>query len=175
MKRIALLLVSIWLWCAAGVAGQEAVVLPPESLVVDGVPKIRGTLAETAGRYGEYRSAIFSDWEPAKRSMLISTRFAATPQLHLVSQAGGERHQLTFFTDAVRRGRFHPNGGDYIVFPKDVGGRRGMVSTLPAGFSDREHRLNTFCDSRWRLRFVGASSGRGEREGCRRVRSRLPR
>jgi dipeptidyl aminopeptidase/acylaminoacyl peptidase len=54
--------------------------------------------------------------------MLISTRFAATPQLHLVSQAGGERHQLTFFADAVRGGRFHPNGGDYIVFPKDIGG-----------------------------------------------------
>jgi dipeptidyl aminopeptidase/acylaminoacyl peptidase len=122
MKRTALLFGAIWLWTVSGVAGQEAVVTPPESLVVDGVPKIPASLADTAGRYGEYRSAVFSDWEPGKRSMLISTRFAATPQLHLVSQAGGERHQLTFFADAVRGGRFHPNGGEYIVFPKDLGG-----------------------------------------------------
>jgi dipeptidyl aminopeptidase/acylaminoacyl peptidase len=122
MKRIALLFGAIWLSSVSGVAGQEALVTPPESLVVDGVPKIPASLAETAGRYGEYRSAVFSDWEPGTRSMLISTRFAATPQLHLVSQAGGARHQLTFFADAVRGGRFHPNGGDYIVFPKDIGG-----------------------------------------------------
>jgi dipeptidyl aminopeptidase/acylaminoacyl peptidase len=122
MRRIALLFAAIWLSSVSGVAGQEAVVPPPESLVVNGVPKIPASLAETAGRYGEYRSAVFSDWEPGKRSMLISTRFAATPQLHLVSQARGERHQLTFFADAVRGGRFHPNGGEYIVFPKDIGG-----------------------------------------------------
>jgi dipeptidyl aminopeptidase/acylaminoacyl peptidase len=54
--------------------------------------------------------------------MLISTRFAETPQLHLVSLPGGERRQLTFYTDAVRVGRFHPNGGDYVVFSKDIGG-----------------------------------------------------
>jgi dipeptidyl aminopeptidase/acylaminoacyl peptidase len=122
MKRTALLFGAIWFSTVSGVAGQEAVVTPPESLLVDGVPKIPASLAETAGRYGEYRSAVFSDWEPGKRSMLISTRFAATPQLHLVSQAGGERHQLTFFADAVRGGRFHPNSGEYIVFPKDLGG-----------------------------------------------------
>ncbi len=94
----------------------------PESLVVEGVPKIPVSLAEKAGRYGAYRSAGMVDWHPTERKMLISTRFAETPQLHLVGVPGGERHQMTFFTDAVRVGRFHPNGGDYIVFPKDIGG-----------------------------------------------------
>ncbi|MGB2668682.1 MAG: S9 family peptidase [Candidatus Acidiferrum sp.] len=122
MKRIATLLAGISLLCAVGAAAQAPVVAPPESLVLDGVPRIPASLAETAGRYGEYRSASLADWQPGKRGMLISTRFAATPQLHLVGQPGGERHQLTFFTDAVRDGRFHPNGGDYIVFPKDIGG-----------------------------------------------------
>ena len=122
MKRIALVLASFFLWCAVGVAGQEAVVAPPESLVVDGAPKIPASLAETAGRYGAYRSAGLADWHPTNRSMLINTRFAETPQLHLVSLPGGERRQLTFFPDAVRVGRFHPNGGDYIVFSKDIGG-----------------------------------------------------
>jgi dipeptidyl aminopeptidase/acylaminoacyl peptidase len=120
MKRSMLWVAGILF--ALGITAQETTVVPPESLVVDGVPKIPGSLAETAGRYGEYRSASLSDWQPGKHAMLISTRFAATPQLHLVSEPGGERHQLTFFTDAVRAGSFHPKSGDYIVFPKDIGG-----------------------------------------------------
>jgi len=122
MKRIALVLAGFFLWCAVGVAAQEAVVAPPESLVVEGVPKIPVSLAETAGRYGAYRNAGLADWHPVKRSMVISTRFAETPQLHFVSMPSGERHQLTFYPDAVRVARFHPNGGDYIVFSKDIGG-----------------------------------------------------
>lgn len=122
MKKAVLVLASILLVCASAVVGQEAVVPPPESLVIEGVPKIPASLAETAGRYGAYRNAGLVDWHPTKHIMLISTRFAETPQLHLVSTPGGERHQLTFFQDAVRVGRFHPNGGDYIVFAKDVGG-----------------------------------------------------
>lgn len=122
MKRIALFCAVILLWCTAGIAGQEAVMAPPESLVVQGVPQVPASLAETAGRYGAFRNAGLADWHPTKQELLISTRFAETPQLHLVSQPGGERHQLTFFTDAVRGGRFHPNGGEYIVFPKDIGG-----------------------------------------------------
>jgi dipeptidyl aminopeptidase/acylaminoacyl peptidase len=101
---------------------QEAVVAPPESIVAEGVPKVPAALAETAGRYGAYRSAGLADWNPTKREMLVATRFGDTPQLHLVSTPGGARRQLTFFSDAVTSGRFHPNGGDYIVFMKDIGG-----------------------------------------------------
>lgn len=125
MKKFAAVLVGVFLWCAIGVARQQsttALVAPPESLVVQGVPSIPSSLAETAGRYGAYRSASLADWHPTDRKMLISTRFAETPQLRLVSEPGGERHQLTFFPDAVRSGRFHPNGADYIVFAKDIGG-----------------------------------------------------
>ncbi len=101
---------------------QEVTIAPTENLVSDGIAKIPASLVETAGRYGSYRSANFVDWTPAKREMLVSTRFADTPQLHLVSQPGGARQQLTFFPDAVTNGRFHPNGGDYLVFSKDIGG-----------------------------------------------------
>src|SRR6266404_1975466 len=107
---------------AASITAQEAIITPPESIAADSVPKIPASVAETAGRYGSYRSASLADWNPAKREMLIATRFGDTPQLHLVSAPGGERLQLTFYPDAVTNGRFHPNGGDYIVFSKDVGG-----------------------------------------------------
>ena len=113
---------SMLLESSAVLHAQEAVITPPESIVADSVPKVPASLAETAGRYGAYRSASLADWNPAKREMLIATRFGDTPQLHLVSAPGGDRHQLTFFPDAVTTGRFHPNGGDYMVFSKDIGG-----------------------------------------------------
>lgn len=103
-------------------ASAQESVIAPESLVVEGVPPIPASVAETAGRYGSYRSASLADWHPTRREMLIATRFADTAQLHLVTEPGGARRQLTFFADAVSGGKFHPNGGDYIVFAKDVGG-----------------------------------------------------
>ncbi|HXP23678.1 MAG TPA: hypothetical protein VN807_06035, partial [Candidatus Sulfotelmatobacter sp.] len=122
MKRRVLFLACFLFLGTSLAIGQETVVAPPESLVVEGVPPVLSSLAETAGRYGAYRSAAMIDWHPTERSILINPRFAETPQLHLVAMPGGERRQLTFFQDAVRVGRFHPNGGDYIVFSKDIGG-----------------------------------------------------
>jgi len=105
-----------------GLSAQEVTLTPPESIVAENVPKIPTSLVETAGRYGAYRSAGLADWNPTTREMLIATRFGDTSQLHLVSAPGGARRQLTFYSDAVTNGRFHPNGGDYIVFSKDIGG-----------------------------------------------------
>ena len=101
---------------------QDGAIAPAENLVVEGVPAIPASLVETAGRYGSFRNATLADWNPVRSEMLIATRFADTAQLHLVKTPGGERQQLTFFADAVGNGKFHANGGDYIVFSKDVGG-----------------------------------------------------
>ena len=121
MKRICLLL-PVALMVVSPARSQDSYVAPPESLIVDGVPNVPEALAETAGRYASFRSASLSDWHPTRHEMLISTRFAETPQLHLLAMPGGARQQLTFFADSVSNGRFHPNGGEYIVFMKDVGG-----------------------------------------------------
>lgn len=107
---------------AVAAGAQEKIIAPADNLVVEGVPQIPASLADTAGRYGSYRSAAFVDWDPNKREMLVATRFGDTPQLHLVKAPGGARQQITFFSDAVTSARFHPNGGDYIVFSKDIGG-----------------------------------------------------
>jgi dipeptidyl aminopeptidase/acylaminoacyl peptidase len=113
---------TILLMAALSLGAEEPTITPPESIIAEGVPKIPASLAETAGRYGAYRSAGLADWNPVNRRMLVATRFGDTPQLHLVSMPGGARQQLTFYPDAVTNGRFHPNGGDYIVFSKDIGG-----------------------------------------------------
>jgi dipeptidyl aminopeptidase/acylaminoacyl peptidase len=121
MKRYCLL-VALEALAVFPAMAQDSYVAPPESLIIDGVPKIPSALAETAGRYAAFRGASLSDWHPTRHEILISTRFAETPQLHLVAIPGGARQQLTFFADSVANGRFHPNAGDYIVFTKDVGG-----------------------------------------------------
>ena len=122
MKKKLLLFLAMMLLAPVHARAQEPVIAPAENLIVDGVPQIPAALAETAGKYGSYRSAGLADWHPVKREMLIATRFAETPQLHLVKMPEGARRQLTFFPDSVGAGRFHPNGGDYIVYAKDIGG-----------------------------------------------------
>lgn len=120
-KRIALS-AAFLLTCSLSLRAQESPIAPPESLVVDGIPKIPATLADAAGGYGSYRAASLVDWHPTRREMLIATRFGDTPQLHVVKMPEGSRQQLTFFPDAVTSARFHPKTGDYIVFSKDIGG-----------------------------------------------------
>lgn len=91
-------------------------------MVTENVPKLPRLLAETAGRYADYRSAVPLDWNPTRREMLISTRFGNTNQVHLVRMPDGARQQLTFFNEPSGNASYHPNGGDYFVFSKDIGG-----------------------------------------------------
>ncbi len=101
---------------------KQAMIGAPDALVTEGIPKLPTSLVEKAGRYNENRTAFPADWHPVRREMLIGTRFGNTYQAHLVKMPGGARQQLTFFPEPVYGGTFHPNGGDYIVFSKDVGG-----------------------------------------------------
>ncbi|HEX5706423.1 MAG TPA: prolyl oligopeptidase family serine peptidase, partial [Pyrinomonadaceae bacterium] len=115
-----LLLVSILL--AATALAQDGDIAPGDNLIVQGVPKIPATLAETVRRYTEFRTAALTDWHPTRREMLISTRFGDTAQAHLVRQPLGARRQLTFYPERVGGATFRPKRGDYFVFSKDIGG-----------------------------------------------------
>jgi dipeptidyl aminopeptidase/acylaminoacyl peptidase len=121
MKRHAQLFFVLLLFVSTALA-QSGVVVPGENLVVEGVPPIPAAVVEDVQRYTEFRAAFLLSWHPARREMLISTRFGDTNQVHLVTLAGGARTQLTFFPDRVGTARFRPKTGDYFVFSKDVGG-----------------------------------------------------
>jgi dipeptidyl aminopeptidase/acylaminoacyl peptidase len=101
---------------------QSDEIVPNENLVAEGIPKIPASLAESVGRYSEFRSAFFSSWHPTRREMLIETRFADTNQVHLVKSPSGARTQLTFFPDRVAEAAYQPVNGDSFMFVKDVGG-----------------------------------------------------
>src|SRR5256886_17439281 len=106
MKRSYFLL-ALGFFVLAPVRAQDSVIAPADNLIVDGVPKMPASLAETAGRYGSYRSANLGEWHPAQREMLVATRVAGIPALHPVKMAGGAGRQLTFFAGSVRRWRVH--------------------------------------------------------------------
>ncbi|MBW4519347.1 MAG: S9 family peptidase [Scytolyngbya sp. HA4215-MV1] len=101
---------------------QNATIVPNENLVAEGIPPIPAELSSTVQRYTEFRAAVFSSWHPVKREMLISTRFADTPQVHRVKVPLGMRQQLTFFPERVSGATYQPTQGDYFVFSKDTGG-----------------------------------------------------
>jgi dipeptidyl aminopeptidase/acylaminoacyl peptidase len=99
-----------------------APIAPNENLVVDGIPPIPASLAAEVRRYTESRGAGLLDWHPARRELLISTRFANTTQVHRVAMPLGARTQLTFFDEPVGETTYEPLGGRYFLFVKDVGG-----------------------------------------------------
>jgi dipeptidyl aminopeptidase/acylaminoacyl peptidase len=101
---------------------QNAEIVPNENLVIEGIPRIPASLAKTVERYTNFRGASLDSWDPVKREMLISTRFADTAQIHLVKMPGGARTQLTFYPDSVSGAQYSPVSGNSFVFSKDIGG-----------------------------------------------------
>jgi len=116
---VLLMVVSGTSWIASGQSGE---IRPGENLVVHGLPPIPVSLAGEVRRYTESRSASFADWHPTERSILISTRFANTAQIHCVKQPGGARTQLTFFDEPINGAAYEPRTARYFLFTKDVGG-----------------------------------------------------
>ncbi|MBD2195350.1 MULTISPECIES: S9 family peptidase [Calothrix] len=104
------------------VSAQNPPVNPGENLVTEGIPQIPASLAESVNRYTQFRAASLASWHPQRREMLISTRFADVPQIHLVKFPLGSRKQLTFFPERVGGGSFQPTEGNYFIFSKDTSG-----------------------------------------------------
>lgn len=94
----------------------------PAALVADGIPPVPSSLARSTQPYMEYRTAEFQGWNPRDRSMLITTRFGNTAQVHEVKTPNGARTQLSFEADAIRYAGWAPRRGDVMVVMKDVGG-----------------------------------------------------
>jgi dipeptidyl aminopeptidase/acylaminoacyl peptidase len=134
------------------------VIRPGDNLVLENLPPIPAAIADKAARYSEVRTAVIEDWDPARKEMLIVTRFADVPQVHTVKMPGGARTQLTFLPDRVSGARFGPKG-DYFVFTKDIGGGEwfqyyrydladGNITLLTDGKSRNTGRVAAHQDNR---------------------------
>ncbi|MDQ8028325.1 MAG: prolyl oligopeptidase family serine peptidase [Brevundimonas sp.] len=99
---------------------------PPErrevgTLVFDGIPAIPPGLRPQIQRYRNARSASFQDWL-ADGSMLITTRFGETAQVHRVAAPGADRRQLTFFGEPIAQAVAVPGAADRYAYARDTGG-----------------------------------------------------
>src|SRR5438270_2828673 len=145
-----LFLVALFV-CPLGVLAADPAVkpplTPPDSLAVDGIPPIPGDMPEQVGRYTESRAASIQDWNPKARTMLITTRFAETNQIHQLAQPGGARLQLTFFPDRVDSASFEPTRGEYFVFVKGASGNE-FTQNYRYDLATGDVTLLTDCKSR---------------------------
>ncbi len=127
-----LLLATLWLtavffasekaWSQETATATSSGLKPPATMTAEGIPEIPLTLVETVRTYTEARAAAMLSWHPTERSMLISTRFANSNQVHRVSTPGGARYQLTFFNEPVGAAEYTPNDPSIFLFSRDVGG-----------------------------------------------------
>src|SRR5215469_10054692 len=108
---------------------QPAAFIPPPqvlqhrergNLIFDGIPPSDAALAARLARYQQSRGATFLDWL-ADGSLLVSTRFGDTEQVHRVSAPLGMREQLTFYSDPIEWARGAKSGKGF-VFLKDHAG-----------------------------------------------------
>ena len=115
-------LIFIFTLVTGYVCGQQPTIPVTDNLLVEGIPALNASLVNDVKNYTESRGASLVAWHPAKKEMLISTRFANSNQLHYVKMAGGDRKQITFFDEPITFATFEPQRGDYFLFYKDVGG-----------------------------------------------------
>jgi dipeptidyl aminopeptidase/acylaminoacyl peptidase len=87
---------------------------------LENVPPIPADVREAVQRYQNYREATLQDWLP-DGSILITTRFGATAQLHRVAAPGADRTQLTFFDEPVAGAQAIPDTMR-VVMGRDTGG-----------------------------------------------------
>ena len=96
------------------------------NLVFDGIPPSDASLAARLARYQQSRGATFLDWL-ADGSLLVSTRFGDTEQVHRVSAPLGMREQLTFYTDPIEWARGAKSGKGFVFLMDHAGDDNAQV------------------------------------------------
>ncbi len=148
LKLLAAALLVLPLATATAQQAEQAaaIVQKPAALTADGIPAIPADLAVRTRPYMEFRTAGFAGWNARDRSLLITTRFGNTNQLHRVAMPMGDREQISFEAEPLG-GRWSPTG-DVLVATRDTGGNEFFqIYTLAGG------RLTLLTDGRSRNGF----------------------
>lgn len=117
------------------------------NLVLENIPEIPEDIATRLEQYQHTRSAGMSGWMP-DGSILISTRFGETNQVHRVRRPLGAREQLTFFDEPVGSVSVSPDARlDGFMYGRDVGGNE-FYQLYWFDLASGEHRLLTDGQSR---------------------------
>ena len=115
-----LLATTTLLALAAAASAQQVATRTVGAATLENVPTIPAEVTEAVSRYQQSRSAGVVDWAD-DGSLLITTRFGATAQLHRVAGPGMDRRQITFAAEPIAGARSIP-GSDRILYGRDTGG-----------------------------------------------------
>lgn len=115
-------------------------------LLLEGVGPVDLKLASRLAPYTESREATFLDWLP-DGSMLVSTRFGDTAQIHRVAAALGMREQLTYYADPVTAAAAPRTAATGFAFLMDHNGDEN-AQVYYYSLADRSVRRLTSGDSR---------------------------
>jgi len=97
----------------------------PPAIATAGVPRVpwKPLVKSTWMVKQMMASTGFAAWYPSERRMLVYAAWRFTPQLHVLSEPGGQREGLIFLRDMPGDIRFNPDANkNYFVFSMDVNG-----------------------------------------------------
>ncbi|EMD81958.1 S9 family peptidase [Pacificimonas flava] len=138
MNTTKLFLSAALLAVAAPVAAQQVETRTVGTATLENVPAIPADIAEAVQRYQNSRSAEFQVWQP-DGSMLITTRFGSTDQVHHVRAPGAARTQVSFYAEPVAGAHAIP-GSDRFIVRRDTGGDE-WFQLYVRGLTGTEQRL----------------------------------
>lgn len=94
------------------------------SLVLENIPDTPASVRERLRLYQAARGAVFLDFMPDGRGILVQTRFGETNQLHRIDAPMGMRRQISFYDEPVNVAQYRPGKWPKrtVLFSRDVGG-----------------------------------------------------
>jgi dipeptidyl aminopeptidase/acylaminoacyl peptidase len=104
---------------ATCLVAQDAEVLVPPSVKVEGVPAIPGRIAQRLAPYSQFGRASLLSWHPTRKHLLVATAAGAASQVHVVERPGDGPRALTNVKDGVNGPAWYAAGGDSIVYRHD--------------------------------------------------------
>jgi dipeptidyl aminopeptidase/acylaminoacyl peptidase len=134
-------------WQVARAQTPPATRIEQGALIQDGIAQASPEDAAQLARWLESRSASLLDWL-ADGSLLISTRFANSAQMHRVRAPLGMREQLTWNDEAILDAWPHPTDANVLLFGRDRGGDENM-QLWRRNLATGEERLLTDGKSRY--------------------------
>lgn len=115
------------------------------NLITEGIPDIPHWIVERMSQYQDIRSASLVDWSPSGDGLFITTRLGETTQIYSVEKPGGDRKQLTFFSEPIEAVAVCPDSfRQGFLFSLDTGGGESYQIYY---FSLQEGRYTMLTDS----------------------------
>ena len=141
------------------------------NLVLQNTPKIPAALRARLGQYLNTRWAFMQDLSADGKTMVVTTRFGQTSQVHLVQKPLGARTQLTFTDEPIRSVTFAPGSTDALLYVSDAGGaeayqifRRDLKTGRTTLISDGKSRHGGYVWSHDGKRIAYTSNARNGRD-----------